>query len=252
MAVQIGQLQLRRPKALQITNMIYYLVLFLLYILPAKTITPYISKSKIDIEEPSDIFFDTSYERYYVVSDEGTIKVKDKDMLTIHTIKKVGYDFEAVCVVDSFIYVVDESNKRILKYNISSYKLVNTYDVKNNSPLNSGIESLAYNKKTKTFFAAMEKGPVTILEFDMNFTQIRKVVVKDFSDISSLTFHGDYLYVLSDEDASLSKLDPISLDIIETKYFHIINAEGVTFNASNEAVIVSDALQNIYKFNFNF
>ncbi|MEI6311229.1 MAG: SdiA-regulated domain-containing protein [Bacteroidota bacterium] len=232
--------------------MYYFLIIFCSYILNNQKIIDYTAQSKIDIEEPSDIFFDIQTHHYFIVSDEGTLKVKDEQMKTIHTLKKKGADFEAICVVDSFIYISEESSKRILQYDMNSYELVNTYDIHNFGSLNAGIEGLTYNKKTNTFFASYEKEPTAIIEFDIHFNQIRKVILKDVSDISSLYYYNNYLYVLSDEDASLLKFDPTSLHVVDKIKFKIINAEGVSFVDDNTFLIVSDASQKIYTFKYSF
>lgn len=232
--------------------MYYFLIIFYSFIANNQKIIDYSTQSKIDIEEPSDIFFDIQTRHYFVVSDEGTLKVKDEQMKTIHTLKKNGADFEAVCIVDSFIYISEESSKRILQYNINSYELINTIDIHNFGALNAGIEGLTYNKATNTFFASYEKEPTAVIEFDIHFNQIRKIILKDVSDISSLYYFNNFLYVLSDEDASLLKFDPTTMHLVDKIKFKIINAEGVSFIDNDTFLIVSDASQKIYTFNYSF
>jgi uncharacterized protein YjiK len=216
---------------------------------PSKFIK-YSFKSTIDITEPSDICYDETTSTFYVVSDEGTIKIKDRDLHTLKTLRYKGSDFEAVCVVDTLIYVSDESGKQVIAFSTRSNEIVTTYDIRNIGGLNAGIEGLTYNSKTSTFIGSYEKDPVVLIEYDKNFHEIKKINMKKISDISALTFHRGYLYVLSDEDASLSKVDPTSYQVLNTVYFDIINPEGVTFiGGSDSFLVVSDAMQKIYTFN---
>lgn len=210
----------------------------------------YTSKSTIDITEPSDICYDETTSTFYVVSDEGTIKIKDHDLHTLRTLRYKGSDFEAVCVVDTLLYVSDESGKQIIAFSTRSNEIITTYDIHNIGGLNAGIEGLTYNTKTNTFIGSYEKDPVALIEFDRNFHEIKKINMKKISDISSLTFHKGYLYILGDEDASLSKVDPVSYQVLNTVYFNIINPEGVTFiGGSDSFLVVSDAMQKMYTFN---
>lgn len=226
-------------------------LLFLLALLSIhlpKTITCN-TKVKIDIEEPSDICFDPISKHFVVVSDEGTIKIMDESMHTIKVLRFHGSDFEAVSLVDSFIYVSDESAKRILQFSLNTYQNIASYDIHNLGALNEGIEGLTYNPSNKQFIAAYEKNPVALIIMNDNFQQLKRINLSMFSDISSLTYFNGFLYVLSDEDASLSKLDPTSFAVLKTVYFNMINPEGVAFINEDSFVIVSDAEQKVYSFN---
>lgn len=206
------------------------------------------TKVKIDIEEPSDICFDPISKHFVVVSDEGTIKIMDESMHTIKVLRFHGSDFEAVSLVDSFIYVSDESAKRILQFSLNTYQNIASYDIHNLGALNEGIEGLTYNPSNKQFIAAYEKNPVALIIMNDNFQQLKRINLSMFSDISSLTYFNGFLYVLSDEDASLSKLDINSYKLLGTTYFNVINPEGVAFLNTDSFVIVSDAEQKLYTF----
>lgn len=209
---------------------------------------PPISKVKISIAEPSDICYDPISNHFIVVSDEGLIKIMDRALNTIKMLKFHGCDFEAVSVVDSVIYVSDESGKRILEFSVNTYENIATHDIHNSGALNEGIEGLTYNPKTRQFIASYEKNPVSLIIMNDDFQILKRINLPMLSDISAITYFNGFLYVLSDEDASLSKLDINSYKVLGTTYFNVINPEGVAFLNTDSFVIVSDAEQKIYTF----
>ena len=68
-------------------------------------------------------------------------------------------------------------------------------------------------------------------------------------DISSASFHNDFLWLLSDEDRTVLKLNPITYEVIEKWLLPVINPEGFAFDKDSNLVVTCDDMQRIYYFN---
>jgi uncharacterized protein YjiK len=203
-------------------------------------------KCKTNVPEPSDI---TKYGNgFLAVSDNGLLFEIDKNGRITRKAEFKGVDFEAICIKDEFIYVSDETPRRVYQFKISDFSLINTFYVPFHGGNNSGFESLTFNEDKNKFILISEK-PTIIHEYDATFQKTGEIDIKGYSDISSVVFYKHKIWVLSDEDMTVSRLNATDYKLEKRFKIPVLNPEGITFDGLNQMIICSDDLQTIYTFN---
>lgn len=204
------------------------------------------SKFKTNVPEPSDIARHDN--GYYAVSDNGYLfEINNQGKITRKAQFK-GVDFEAICIKDDYIYVSDETPRRIYQFRIADFSLVNTFHVPYHGGNNSGFESLTFNEDRKKFILISER-PTIIYELDLSFQKINEIDLKGYSDISSVVYHNHKIWILSDEDMTVSRLNASDYKVEKRFKIPVHNPEGISFDASMNMIICSDDLRTIYTFN---
>jgi len=200
------------------------------------------------IPEPSDIVYDNINGRCFIVSDHGILYECAADCSVINKANNEGMDFEGVEVKDGFIYVSDETPRKVYKYRESDLGLEQVYSVSYAGPMNKAFESIAYNQKKHCFLMVTQQ-PAVIYEYDDNFHLLDKIAFHDAGDISSARWYNGSIYLLSSKADKIFKCDPFDYHVIQSYKLDIINPEGLAFDTSGKFVITSDDLQRIYFFN---
>ena len=72
------------------------------------------------------------------------------------------------------------------------------------------------------------------------FKEIKQYPYSFSSDVSSITFHKGYLYVLSDEERKILVLNPNDYSIESEIKLSDINPEGIAITEDERILIVSD------------
>lgn len=202
----------------------------------------------IPVLEPSDIA-SSSDGKYYAVSDNGYLAELDENMNLLRKSDFIGLDFEGVYCDEKYVYIMDESLRKITVLDKQNLKPVRSNTIVYSGGRNQGFESLTYNPITKRFITITEKNPTMIVELDENFVKLNEVPLKIARDISSATYHDGKLYVLSDEDETVFCLNPDNYSVIGKWKINILNPEGITFNKDGKMVICSDDMHHAYFFN---
>lgn len=204
------------------------------------------SKMRIKVKEPSDIAY-TSDKNYLVVSDGGTLLKLGNAGKVILKAKQTGIDFEGVLELNEFIYVSDETARKVLVYNANTLDYVKSHQLQLQRASNSGFESIAYNSKKERFILVTEKNPITIQEFSKDFVLQAEYSFNSVRDISAALYRNGSLYLLSDEDHLLMKLrDDYSIEKLWD--INILNPEGFCFDEKNNLIVISDDLEMLYNF----
>jgi len=203
----------------------------------------------VTIPEPSDICYSNKSNTFFIVSDTGVLYETDKDCKVLRKQAQDGTDFEAVYSDENFVYAVDESNRTIYKYDITSLKLIKYYSIPYDGARNKGYESFDFNKTTNKYALLTESNPVLLFELDSDFkitnqTDLSKIA----SDISSARFYDGFLWLLSDEDMMLLKLNPTTYEVITKWSLPVINPEGLAFDKDGNILISCDDMQRVYYF----
>jgi len=199
------------------------------------------------IPEPSDIVYDKESNHFFIVSDHGILFECDLSGNIIRKAPEEGLDFEGVEVKDSFVYVSDETPRKVYKYRKSDLSLVKTYQVSWGGALNRAFESITYNY-TKKCFLLVSQEPVSIIEYDDNFKEIERYPFHGVRDMSGARWYKDKLYLLSNKDECIIKCDPATYAPIEYYKINVLNPEGLAFDAFDNVLITSDDLQRLYFF----
>jgi uncharacterized protein YjiK len=204
---------------------------------------------KTKVQEPSDIALSASGNSFYIVSDNGILHETDLEGKIIRTAKHKGIDFEGVYANEQFVYVVDETPRKVYVYNTSDLSLAKTYVLNYNGGRNKGFESITYNQNKEAFVLITEKEPILIREYNHDFVLTNEIEFKGVSDISSATWHNGFIYLLSDEDMMVLKVSPDDYSVIDKRKIPIVNPEGIAFTKDGKMYITSDDMERIYYFN---
>ena len=203
----------------------------------------------VKIPEPSDICYSSKSNTFFIVSDNGILFETDKDCKVVRKQAQEGTDFEAVYADENFVYAVDESNRTIYKYDITSLKLIKSYSIPYEGARNKGYESFDFNKTTNSYSLITESNPILLFELDKDFKVTNQTdLSKIASDISSARFYNGYLWLLSDEDMMLLKLNPTTYEVISKWSLPVINPEGLAFDKEGNILISCDDMQRVYYF----
>jgi hypothetical protein len=157
-------------------------------------------------------------------------------------------DLEAIAfdpVTREFL-IAPEGRGAILRLSAEGTQ-VSTNGVKWADDGNSGLEGLAVRPDDGHVFAAKEKAPAQLAEYDENGHRVRRVDVGFASDLSELTLGDDgFLYALSDEDQALFRLDA-DLDVLRTWPLPMQNPEGLAVHAGR-VYVANDGEDRLYVF----
>jgi len=204
-------------------------------------------KSLNHIPEPSDIVYDSITQHFFVVSDHGILFETDLKGNIIRKASEEGMDFEGIEIKDSFIYISDETPRKVYKYRKSDLSLVKVYQVSWGGAANRAFESITYNN-SKNCFVLVSQEPVSIVEYDENFREKERYPFHGVRDISGARWYKDELYLLSNKDDCIIKCNPLTYEPIEFYRINVLNPEGLAFDSAGQVYITSDDLQRLYFF----
>lgn len=202
------------------------------------------------IPEPSDICFDSKTANFFVVSDDGILFEIDREGKIIRSVFEPDSDFEAVHVDADHVYTVNERHRKINIYDRISLQKTRTLTVPFGGGRNRGFEALTFNAISNKFLLVVEKEPITLFELDSNFQITNQIDLSKIArDIAAASFHDNFLWLLSDEDRTIVKLNPTSYEVIAKWQLPVINPEGLAFDQDGNLLITCDDMQRIYYFN---
>lgn len=202
----------------------------------------------IKVAEPSDIAFSASSNSYFVVSDNGLLYELDTEGKVKREADFRGYDFEAVWCNDANVYVVSEMSRSVYRFDKANLKLQNTSEVPYSGGRNKGFEAITYNEKRGRYVMVTEADPIYIFELDADFTTLNRIEFKGSRDISAATWHEGKLWLLSDEDMLIFRLDPESYEVEASWKIPVLNPEGLAFDDKGNMLVVADDLERLYYF----
>ncbi len=205
-------------------------------------------KSLKGIPEPSDIVYDRETNHCFIVSDHGKLFECDLKGNIIRKATEEGQDFEGVEVKDSFVYVSDETPRKVYQYRKSDLSLVKVFSVSWGGAMNRAFESITWNA-TKKCFVLVSQQPIVIVEYTTDFKEIARYPFKGVRDMSGARWHNGNMYLLSNLDACIIKCDPTTYEAKEYYQINVLNPEGFTFDDSDRINITSDDMQRLYFFN---
>lgn len=157
-------------------------------------------------------------------------------------------DLEAIAfdAVTREFLIAPEGRGAILRLSAEGSE-VSTNGVKWADDGNSGLEGLAVRADDGHVFAAKEKNPAQIAEYDENGHRLRRVDVDFASDLSELALADDgFLYALSDEDQALFRLDA-DLDVLRTWPLPMKHPEGLAVHGGR-VYVANDGEDRLYVF----
>lgn len=207
-------------------------------------------KREIQVPEPSDIALSADAKSLFVVSDNGFLFETDLKGTILRKADYKGLDDEAVYANESHVYVVEEFSRKIKMFSFPELILEKTINIPYNGGRNKAYEGFTFNKVKDVFMLFVEKDPLYVFELNEKLEKINEINLGNLArDISAATYYDNHLWLLSDEDRTIFKLNPKNYSVISRWEIPVLNAEGLAFRPDGNFVVASDALQRLYYFN---
>ncbi len=201
-----------------------------------------------DIVEPSDICLHPDGQSLLIVSDKGYLYQTDFEGSVLLRAPFEGGDFEGVYAYRGKIFVADESNRLVHRFDPDGLVLEQTYHIPYAGKRNSGYESIVYNRARQTFVLITEKNPIIIFEVDDDFQVSAAFPFEVTSDISAATWHEDHLWLVSDEEQAVLQLDPDTYEVVGRWGIPAVaKPEGIVF-VGDDLLVVCDKEHLLYYF----
>jgi uncharacterized protein YjiK len=202
-----------------------------------------------EVPEPSDICNHPNNSNYFMVSDNGFLFEVDENGKIIRKADFEGFDCEGVHADENFVYVVEEMVRKIRVFDLNTLELVRTVHLPYQGGRNKGYEAITFNKAKNKMVILTEKDPIYLFELNEDLSIYNEILLDGIArDISAATYHEDHLWLLSDEDRTVFKLNPNNYKVLGAWKFPIINPEGLVFNKKGQMVIVSDDMEKFFIF----
>jgi len=206
-----------------------------------------VDRSKLDMDEPSDLVLVDG--DLFAVSDQHSKIYKVQPDGDAHEYLNIdGHDLEAIGYDDrrGGFMIADESRAKIWRLDAEGAR-IESIELDSASDGNSGIEGIVIGAEGH-LFVVKEKDPARIYELDGNDTLLRSEKIEFATDLSAITYNPDdnHLYVLSDEDHALYRLDK-HWNADRAWKLPVEHPEGVAFDGTT-VYFVTDGDHRIYTF----
>ena len=219
------------------------------------------AKEKIiaKIPEASGISYSAKSNSLFVVNDEGTIYELSKKGKILRE-KKIGkYDFEGIVVDDTnnVLLLAVEGKENILVLSKDNFKRINEISIKRTykgikvlEKGSDGIEGIALNNnkiylsnQSDKLYPKDDSSVIVIVNYDLKKKKqkIENIINHELTDISGLTFIGDILYMISDDNNFIVSYDTNKKKILrKDKLPKKFAQEGITFDNKGNLFIADD------------
>ncbi len=205
---------------------------------------------EVAVAEPSDMCLTPSGEHFYIVSDNGFLVKTNLDFQQIQKAEKELYDPEAVFCDSAFIYVVEERSRNLILFDHISLKPIRTLHFPYSGGRNKGYEAFTYNLEKQTFILITEREPIIVFELDKTFKVFNQFEFDYRGDISSASWYKGKLWLLSDENMELLRINTDDYSIEHVYELPVINPEGFQIMPDGRLIVLSDDMQRAYYFDF--
>lgn len=199
-----------------------------------------IRKSAISVAEPSDISRWPGKENYLVLADKAFLYEYASDGTQIKRHSFESLDLEAITCSDKFCYVSEETLQRIHVLDAANLDEVHAIQWHHGGGRNEGVEALVWLNESRRLLAATEKDPQFFTMFSESLEPLYSYRISGIDEVSALTYHGGSVYVLSDEQSTIYKLDNDFKTVLARWAVPIINPEGLVFIDDNRVIVLSD------------
>lgn len=206
-----------------------------------------VDRSRLDMDEPSDLVLVDG--QLYSVSDRHSkIYAVDPDGNADEYMNVDGTDLEAIGFdhARGEFLIADEGHAKIWTLDADGDRH-DAIELDNADDGNSGIEGIVVAGNGH-LYAVKEKDPARIYELDKDGALVDSEKIELAEDLSAITYNpdDDHLYVLSDAEHSLYRLDK-HWNADRAWKLPVDHPEGVAFDGTT-VYVVSDADHRIYTF----
>ncbi|MFZ1289797.1 MAG: SdiA-regulated domain-containing protein [Melioribacteraceae bacterium] len=211
-----------------------------------------ISKTKINVPEPSGLYFEESTNSLWTVSDESS-KVYNIDFSgnIINSFAINGFDLEGITFInDTTIAIILERTREVVFLN-SSGKEISRFSLSLYGKPNSGFEGIEFNPNNNHLYIVNEKVPCLLIETDLKGNIIFQIKIEFAEDLSGLCYDKaqNELWIISDESKAIYKCKTDGT-LIQKFAVEIKQIEGIAINfKESKLYIISDPEEKLYIFN---
>lgn len=199
-----------------------------------------VEKKSSNVKESSAVFWDNK--KLYILGDSGQLLISDDDTSSYFALD--FEDSEGIYVSDEHIFVTEERSRKVVILDKVTLKKIAEKQIPFSGRLNRGFEGITYNTNSKEFLVITEENPCQIIRLDKDFNTIAYHDLQ-ISEASDLAFFKNDIWVISDVNATIYKLDSNNFNVKESWAINVLNPEGITFS-ENQMIVVSDNLEKIY------
>lgn len=201
----------------------------------------------IHLNEPSELVSKGSGQ-FFLLANKAKLYEMNAQGKTGKALPFSGYDIEAACMADGQLCLIDESLRIVYLLDAASGEVMRSYSLHYEGARNLGFEAVCYLQDTQHFLLATEKAPCLFYEYNKEFQQFNQFSVSGIREVSSMTYYQNDLYVLSDEDATVYKVDPKKHVVIEQWRLPMLNPEGICIDDRGHLLVVSDDMNKLFDF----
>ena len=210
-----------------------------------------ISQKKINVPEPSGLYFNEAKNTLWTVSDESS-KIYNIDFNgnVLNSFSINGFDLEGITFLnDTTIAIILERTREVVFLNIFG-KEISRFSLDLYGKPNSGIEGIEYNPNNEHLFVVNEKSPSLLIETDLKGNILSKKKIDFAKDLSGLCYDKEKneLWMISDESKAIFKCSTDG-KVIQKYEVDIKQIEGIAINFSQKKLyIISDPEETLYLF----
>lgn len=207
----------------------------------------------LDVEEPSGLSLSTQGKSLWTVSDaDGGVHEMTLEGRRIRRLATGFKDVEAVATLnDDQLAVVLERSREVVIIDQRGEELRRA-SLAIAGTDNSGLEGLAFDRKSKIYYVLKEKTPGLLLTLDENMKELSRRVLTFARDYSSIEFEPTrrQLWVMSDESRSVHVFD-LEANLVASFGVDVQQAEGLAVDyAAKRLYVVSDKTEKLHVFSF--
>ncbi len=211
-----------------------------------------ISITKINVPEPSGLYFDEITNSLWTVSDESSkiyqINFKGE---VLNSFSLSGIDLEGITFLnDTTIVTILERTREVVFLNING-KEIKRFSLSIYGKPNSGFEGIEFNPNNNHLYIVNEKVPCLLIETDLKGNIISQNKIEFAEDLSGLCYDKakNELWIISDESKAIYKCKTDGT-LIQKFAVEIKQIEGIAINfKESKLYIISDPEEKLYIFN---
>lgn len=208
-----------------------------------------IKKLNVKFREPSEVLLSSDTSKLFILGDKAFLYETDLMGKELRKSPMSSIDIEGACLYNGKIYVSDESTRQVLVLDEKTLKLEKTMMVFNQGPRNLGFESITHLPAANNFLMCTEKTPCEFYQYTNDFVLVNQFTIPGITEVSGMTFYDNNLYVLSDEQATVYKVNPADYSVLKSWKVPMNNPEGISFNAHGQMMVISDDMGKLFIFN---
>jgi uncharacterized protein YjiK len=204
----------------------------------------------VAVAEPSDMALvpGSRPPRFFVASDNGYVAEIAADGSLVRRSANVAFDLEGILWHQGELLMVDERTRRILWMDPVDLTVKRRLTIPYAGGRNKGYEAIVWNPVRERFVLITERDPILVIELDRDMRVVNEIEFdRSVRDISSATWAGGVLWLLSDMDMLVMRCDPQDYRIMERFEVPVLNPEGLAFDEDGTLYILSDDRQRLYR-----